>query len=109
MALPDTRSTDVDKFGLPPYVMERLLAVIRKYPAVRKITLYGSRAKGNYRHNSDIDIVLNAPRLSWSQFNAIEQEIDDLLLPWKVDLALEHQIENPDLLDHIARVGITIG
>jgi predicted nucleotidyltransferase len=108
MASPEARLTGTDRFGLPPYVMGRLLAIIRKYPAVKKVTLYGSRAKGNYRHNSDIDLVLDAPQLSWSEFNVIEQEIDDLLLPWKVDLALEHHIENPDLLDHIARVGITI-
>ena len=108
MALPETRSAGTDTFGLPPYVMERLLAIIRKHPAVQKVTLYGSRAKGNYRHNSDIDLVLDAPQLSWSEFNAIEQEIDDLLLPWKVDLALQHHIENLDLLNHIARVGIAI-
>ncbi len=38
----------------------------------------------------------------------LDGEIDDLLLPWKVDIALRHQIENPDLLAHIDRVGIAI-
>jgi len=52
--------------------------------------------------------MLTAPKLSWDEFNRIELEIDDLLLPWKVDLALKHQIENPDLMGHIARVGVRI-
>jgi len=34
--------------------------------------------------------------------------IDDLLLPWKVDLALQHTIENPELLGHIERVGVPV-
>jgi hypothetical protein len=32
-------------------------------------------------------------------------QIDDLLLPWKVDLALKHTIENADLVAHIERAG----
>jgi uncharacterized protein len=36
----------------------------------------------------------------------IENEIDDLLLPYKVDLSLFHQIDNPSLIEHIQRVGI---
>ncbi|WP_353744218.1 nucleotidyltransferase domain-containing protein [Marinobacter sp.] len=36
------------------------------------MTLYGSRAKGTYRYNSDIDLMLTAPGLSWPEFNEIE-------------------------------------
>jgi hypothetical protein len=50
--------------------------------------------------------MLNAPDMSWSEFNIVGQEIDDLLLPWKVDLALFHHIENQDLLSHVGRVGV---
>lgn len=70
------------------------------------VVLYGSRAKGNFRANSDIDLMLIAPEISWQEFNQIEAEIDDLLMPWKVDLALKHQVENEALLDHVKRVGI---
>ena len=37
--------------------------------------------------------------------NKIENEIEDLMLPYKLDLSLFHQIENPDLIEHIKRVG----
>jgi len=34
-----------------------------------------------------------------------ENELDDLLLPWKIDLALKHRIDTPELRSHIDRVG----
>ena len=33
--------------------------------------------------------------------------MDELLLPWQVDLALQHELP-PELLDHVNRVGIPI-
>ena len=40
------------------------------------------------------------------RLSKIENELDDLLLPYKIDLSIFHQIENQDLIDHINRVGI---
>lgn len=40
-----------------------------------------------------------------SDLMAIENQIDDLLLPWTVDLSLLHHIDNPELIDHIRRIG----
>jgi hypothetical protein len=37
----------------------------------------------------------------------IENELDDLMLPYKIDLSVKAHIENPELLDHIDRVGLT--
>jgi predicted nucleotidyltransferase len=95
-------------FGLPVKALQGLQDVFSNHPSIQSVTMYGSRAKGNYRHNSDIDLVITAPDMTWGEFNCVEQEIDDLLLPWKVDLALLHHIENQDLLDHVSRVGVTI-
>lgn len=109
MALPEQPvSQQHDAFGLPLYVMERLGAAFPGHDAIESVTLYGSRAKGTYRHNSDIDLMLNAPHMNWTEFNQLEREIDDLLLPWKVDMALRHQVENSDLLDHVDRVGVAV-
>jgi hypothetical protein len=43
--------------------------------------------------------------MSFSELLKLESEIDDLLLPYKVDLSLKHQIDNQELLEHIERVG----
>lgn len=67
--------------------------------------MYGSRAKGSYRPGSDIDLALFGEALNYTQLNRIETEIDDLLLPYTVDLSLYAQIDNVDLQNHIQRVG----
>lgn len=95
-------------YGLPPYVIERLKSVFRAWPQIERVVLYGSRAKGNYRKGSDIDLCLEGEALGIRELLKLDAEIDDLLLPWKVDLSLRHTIDNPDLIAHIDRVGIPI-
>jgi uncharacterized protein len=94
-------------FGLKETTIEKIRSVFAKYPEIEKAVLYGSRAKGNYRNGSDIDLTLMGDGLTHNQLLRIEREIDDLLLPYKMDLSLYRQIENPDLSKHIDRVGIT--
>lgn len=94
-----------NKFGLTTKTIEAIHTVFSKYSKIKKITLYGSRAKGNYREGSDIDLVLSAPTLTTSDLLKIENELEDLMLPYKVDLSLFHQIENPQLIEHIKSVG----
>jgi predicted nucleotidyltransferase len=95
-----------DLFGLPQQTRAKILSVLAVYPEIQKIILYGSRAKGNFKPGSDIDLTLVAPSMNLSGLLKIESQIDDLLLPYKVDLSLFHQIENPELIEHINRVGV---
>ncbi len=94
--------------GLPPDAVVKIRTVFANHPEVSKVILYGSRAKGNYRPGSDIDLTIHGPAVTLPELFAIEGELDDLLLPYKIDLSLHHQIDNPDLLEHIARVGVII-
>lgn len=94
--------------GLKSHTIQEIVNILSSYPEIEKVILYGSRAKGNYKKGSDIDLIVFAPQFTLTDLNRIENQLDDLLLPWKIDLALQHQIENTDLLDHIKRVGITI-
>ncbi len=91
--------------GLKPETTEAIKRVFTKYPKIEKAILYGSRALGTYRNGSDIDLVLVGSDLTFSLLNKIDTEIDDLLLPYKIDLSIRHKIENEDLLKHIERVG----
>ena len=96
------------QFGLPDDVLPRLLAVLSSNRKVKQITLYGSRAKGNSRDGSDIDLCLDGDALSLKDLAELDASIDDLLLPWKVDIAVRQQIDNPDLIAHIERVGVRL-
>lgn len=93
-----------EEIGLPPQVIESIRQVFGRFPGVEQAVLYGSRAKGNYRPGSDIDLTLKGD-LSYRDLLDIELELDDLLLPWKIDLSLFSQIDNPALAEHIGRVG----
>lgn len=94
------------KFGLNSKTIEALKVVFARHVAIEKVLIYGSRAKGNFRVGSDIDLSLVAPSLSLSDLLKIENEIEELMLPYKVDLSLFHLIENPDVVGHIKRVGV---
>lgn len=93
------------KYGLKENIVEQIKRVFEKFSQVEKAVLYGSRAKGNFKNGSDIDLVLYGNNLTLQIINKISNELDDLLLPYKFDLSIYHQISNKDLIEHIGRVG----
>lgn len=50
------------KYGLSNDTIERIVKVMKKHPQVEKVILYGSRAKGNYKPSSDVDLTLVGKR-----------------------------------------------
>jgi predicted nucleotidyltransferase len=93
------------KYGIPANELGKVVGAISRDSRVEGIVLHGSRAKKTYRLGSDIDLCLEAPGLDSPSLRRIENELDDLLLPWKIDIAIRDRIDDPDLLAHIARVG----
>ena len=98
----------VKRFGLKEATINKIMAVFEKYTQIDKILLYGSRAKGNYRNGSDIDLTLIGDQLNYSQLSSIESDIDDLFLPYSFDISIFKDIDNPDLVEHINRVGVVL-
>lgn len=90
--------------GLPGHAVARMRAVFSAHPLIEQVVLFGSRAKGNYKNGSDIDLALFGP-VDFSEMGTIAWELDDLLLPWEIDLLQFDSITNQDLRDHITRVG----
>jgi len=91
--------------GLAVGVADQLRAALGHYPDVRQVLLFGSRAMGTHQPNSDIDLCLDAPDMSFPTYLQLAAHLDEQLLPYSLDLVLEHQIDNPDFLSHIQRVG----
>lgn len=94
------------KYGLKPGVIKQINGIFTAHPEVEQAILYGSRAKGVHRDGSDIDLCLKGDRLGLPLLLKIENELDDLLLPYKIDLSIFHALDNPELIDHIKRVGV---
>lgn len=93
-------------FGLDSKTIEKINSVFSKKSRIESARLYGSRAKGNYRPNSDIDLTLIGKNLDTTLLFKVENELDDLLLPYSIDLSILDQIENKELVEHIKRSGI---
>ena len=89
--------------GIPGPQQQRLLDLLIHHPDLDAIWLFGSRAMGRERPGSDIDLCIDAADLSHADRLRLMAAIDDLLLPWTVDLALRHELP-PDLLSHVQRV-----
>jgi len=95
------------RFGLKETTIEKICGVFAKHPQVEKAVLYGSRAKGNYKNGSDIDLTLcGGQDLTLNVMYKIATELDDLLLPYTIDLSIFGQLTDPDFIEHIQRVGL---
>ena len=93
------------QYGLKEETVKKINAIFAEYNEVEKAVLYGSRAKGNHKPGSDIDLTLKGKQLNLKLLNKISLDLDDLLLPYTFDLSIYQHITAPDLLDHIKRIG----
>jgi len=94
-----------DLFGLAEDEIKQISEIFVLFPELFKVIIYGSRAKGNYKPYSDIDLTLVGNNLSQKDLLNLVLQLDDLLLPYEFDVSLKEQISNPELLEHINRVG----
>ena len=85
--------------------LQALCATIASIPEVEEAIIYGSRARETNRMASDIDITLKGNELTYLQLALLDAKIDDLYLPYFVDLSLFSMLKNPDLLESIDREG----
>lgn len=95
--------------GLKPEVISRLQGVFGQFSEIDRVLLYGSRAKGTFRHGSDIDLaVMLKPGVEPGPdlYAKISESIENLDLIYTIDLSLYHEIKNPALVDHTNRVGV---
>lgn len=94
------------RYGLSEQTIARICGVFANHPAIDKAVLYGSRAKGNFKPGSDIDLSLNGTGLSLQELGDIGFEMDDLLLPYMIDLLIFDKLKHDGLREHIDRVGV---
>ena len=95
------------RFGLSEATIGEICHVLAGYPQVRQAILYGSRARGNYRNGSDIDLTLQGDSdLSQQLLAKIASALDDLYIPYTVDLSAYQQLAaDPELRQQIEQVG----
>jgi predicted nucleotidyltransferase len=102
--IPVQASTSTGIPGIPVHAQQALLQLFAAQPQLQAVWLFGSRAMGRHQPGSDIDLCLEAPELNHGDRLRLMAAVDDLLLPWQVDLVLRHELP-ADLEAHLQRVG----
>ena len=95
-------------YGLTDKELQTLQTLFAANAHIEQVILYGSRAKGNCKPFSDVDIALKGEALSRMDINRLQAAIDESSLPYKFDISLFASLKTPELIEHIERVGIVI-
>lgn len=99
----------MDKFGLNDEVIFNIVNILKKYPEISSAMLFGSRARGDFKITSDIDIALIGDNVTNTINTKIFFEIEELYLPYKVDLITLNSLKEDNLLrKNILKEGVEI-
>lgn len=96
------------RFGLDEVDLSKLAMIFKGHDRIETAVLFGSRAKGNYKTGSDIDIAVKGEGINLNDLIELSNSYDELLLPYKIDLVIYDRITEPELRNHIDRVGIIL-
>ena len=93
------------KFGLREEIYNKIKKITQKYNY--KFIIFGSRARGDYKNNSDIDIAVLG-EISDEDFYKIQNDFDSIDMEYMLDIVFENKVENTELLENIKKEGILI-
>ena len=94
------------KFGLSEDTYIKLKKVINKYSNY-KFKIFGSRARGDYKNNSDIDIAIEGNINKSEKFNILN-DFDMLDIPYTMDIVFIQDINKKEFLESIIKEGVNI-
>lgn len=94
-------------FGVGLVQAKKIRAVLASDPAIKRVILFGSRAKGTFRPSSDIDLAVDGLEGDLPA-EALRSSLEDLAIPRRFDVMAIETISHPAMLDHIRRVGVVV-
>jgi len=97
----------MNKFGLPDSVLQEIISELKKYPEITQVKVFGSRAKGNFKRYSDIDLALFANSKIDIAMD-IKDALEELDIIYRFDVLHYEFLKSEALKQHIDRVGIPI-
>ncbi len=106
--IPSILNKTPDIFGLKGNDLESIIAVLQQHDDVEEAIIFGSRAKGNFKNGSDVDIVLKGSGISHGVVRNIGYLLnEETQMPYKFDIINYHTIANAGLREHVTRVGVS--
>jgi predicted nucleotidyltransferase len=96
----------INKFGLSERDINTITSILKKFPEVEQINIFGSRALNTYKTGSDIDLAIINKNVSSKTLSQIQSEFSDSSLPYQVDLIDYTTLTHQELKNHIDRAGM---
>jgi len=97
--------SDSFKFGLTEKQFQLMINTISSFNEVETVLIFGSRAKGNFRPASDVDLAVFGEKVNRTTINRLSSALDDLPLPFKFDVLDYNQLTNKSLKEKINEQG----
>ena len=99
----------MNQFGISEKSYQLILGFFPKFPEVEKVLVFGSRAKGNYKIGSDIDLAIMGDNCTDRTAMDINGKLnEELPVPYYFDVVCYNQLKHQALKEHIDSVGITL-
>jgi predicted nucleotidyltransferase len=97
----------MEHFGITDKSYQLIVNTLRSFPEVEKSYIFGSRAKGNARRGSDIDLALFGSKVDYKIVSKISSILnEDLPIPYKVDVLGYHLLKNEELKTEVDKHGL---
>lgn len=92
--------------GLKEFEIEYIVNEIKKFQEIEMAVIFGSRAKGNYKQGSDVDLAIYGEKITFDTISALHARLDDNgPLPYFFDIVDYTHLRHKELKEHIERVG----
>lgn len=96
-------------FGLRQQDLDEIIRILQRFSVVEEAIIFGSRAKGNYKTRSDIDIAVKGKGVNHGVVASLSFFLnEESLTPYFFDIVHFEEISEKELLEHINRVGQSI-
>ncbi len=96
-------------YGLKDKDKNYLIQTIQGFNEIDKVVIFGSRAKGNYKTGSDVDLAVYGADVTFDVVARLHAKLEDESpMPYFFDVIDVNHLDNQDLKSHIERVGKVI-
>jgi predicted nucleotidyltransferase len=95
----------MSKFGLDEKQIGLIQNVFLQFPEIKRVIIYGSRAKNKQKQTSDIDLAIEVPNFGMSGILRLKAELNELPLPFDFDVLNITEVQNQKLLKNIKTDG----
>lgn len=94
------------KYGLKERDVKNIFYAIKRFSEIETVFVFGSRAIGNYKKGSDVDIAIKGANITNNIVIKLSTILnEELALPYYFDVINYKTIENVNLKKHIDNIG----